>query len=186
MPGAWALWAAHPPPPELACLSQACLFTKDSEILKGLKITGLELVSSISALTFHKGARRLEWAPTRPGGWGRTQQWSRWKSEQHKAGSSQAIRGLAALPPGKLTLSCGSGNRKKAGWVGVPHLGLQVLFYQVLTIHLSSEPTQSKSHSKVVSSQSKAKESGDTSASYSVLSQSDSPCAGLRKVSFLP
>lgn len=179
---------SHPRPPELVCLSRACLFTKDSEILKGLKITGLELVSSISALTFHKGVRRLEWALLGQEAGAGSRSGPDGVSEQHKAGSSQAIRGLAAFPPGKLTLSCGSGNRKEAGWVGVPHLGFQVLcllFYQVLTVYLSSEPTQSKSQGKVVRSQSKAKESGDTSPSYSILSQSDSPWAGLRKVSFL-
>lgn len=67
-----------------------------------MKITGLELVSPISALTFPRGqapgtgtdeARRM----------GGKQRWSDGMGEQHKAGGRPAGRGLAALPRGTLT-----------------------------------------------------------------------------------
>lgn len=78
----------------------------------------------------------------------------------------------------RSVLWVGSTGKRQAGWVGVPHLGLQslwLLFYQVPTTYLSSEPTQSKSRGKVGRSESEAKESGDKYPSYSILTQPDRP-----------
>lgn len=69
------LWASHPPQPELVCLSQAV--TKDPEFYEGLRTTGLDPVSSISALALHKlgGAWMGHKQRTRKtGGGGRTGQ----------------------------------------------------------------------------------------------------------------